>query len=187
QWDGEALAQSEAQVWLALYQILMVPSCGRYYEITDSRKSQLMKLLPLMSPLLLDQLSPLCEFKYWLCQLSVSNQSTVPPKPVLLEAVLEIKNGILAQGQNKWKKIAQQQLPLVFCRNRTELMEIAQGLCAAYNTDLLEKFQHKEEKHCSKCGKVAIQRCSRCKNIWYCSRSCQVDDWDSHKMNCIEP
>ncbi|KAI4468940.1 zinc finger mynd domain containing protein 10 [Holotrichia oblita] len=186
-WDGEALAQCEAQVWLALYQILMIPSCGKYYEITDSRRSQLMKLLPLMNPVLMDQLSPLCELKYWLCQLSVSNQPTVAPKPILLEIVLEIKNAILAQGEGKWKKIAKEQLPLIFGRDKKELMEIAQGLCAAYNTDLIEKFECKEEKQCGTCGKVAIQRCSRCKNQWYCSRNCQVQDWESHKVNCIEP
>lgn len=164
----------------------MIPSCGRYYEITDTRRSQLMKLLPLMTPILLDQLSPLCELKYWLCQLSMSGQSTAPPKPVLLETVLEIRNSIMAQGQGKWKKIAKQQLTLTFGRDKEELMNIAQQLCEAYNTDLVEKFMNKEEKFCTTCGKAAIQRCSRCKNKWYCSRNCQVDDWDSHKVNCIE-
>lgn len=165
----------------------MISTCGSHYEITDSRRSQLVKLLPLMSPTLLDQLSPLCELKYWLCQLTVANQSAPPPKPVLLETILEIKTAIMQQGQNKWKKIANQQIPLVFGRDKKELMEIAQGLCEAYNTDAIEKFENKVEKYCGSCGKVAIQRCSRCKNKWYCSRHCQVEDWDSHKVNCVEP
>jgi len=31
-----------------------------------------------------------------------------------------------------------------------------------------------------------LLRCSRCKNMWYCSKSCQVDDWKRHKrMECF--
>lgn len=165
----------------------MIPTCGRHYEITDLRRSQLAKLLPLMSPVLLDQLSPLCELKYWLCQMTVSDQSTSVPRPILLETILEIKTNIMTQGQNKWKKIAKSQLPLVFSNDKKELTEIAQRLYEAYNTDLIEQFERKEEHQCSACGKTAIQRCSRCKNKWYCSRNCQVEDWDNHKINCIEP
>ncbi|RYG42852.1 zinc finger MYND domain-containing protein, partial [archaeon] len=37
---------------------------------------------------------------------------------------------------------------------------------------------------CNKCGAEAPRRCARCKNIWYCSRECQVADWPSHKPMC---
>lgn len=31
-----------------------------------------------------------------------------------------------------------------------------------------------------------LLRCSRCKNMWYCSKTCQVDDWKRHKrMECF--
>lgn len=30
-----------------------------------------------------------------------------------------------------------------------------------------------------------LQVCSRCKNVQYCSRECQVSDWKSHKKLCI--
>nr|XP_022909776.1 zinc finger MYND domain-containing protein 10 [Onthophagus taurus] len=185
-WDGEGLPQCEAQIWLALHQVLLNPNCGPHYAITDSRKSQLMKLLPIISPVLLDQLSPLIDLKYWLCQLSVSSQPAAPPKPILLETILEIKNKILAQGERKWKKIAKQQLPIVFCTDQKTLMEIAQGLTEAYNLDLIEKLDDDKARTCEKCGNSAIQRCSKCKSVWYCGKQCQVDDWSKHKVHCIE-
>lgn len=37
---------------------------------------------------------------------------------------------------------------------------------------------------CAKCSKEAFKRCSKCKNVWYCSRECQVADWKEHKPKC---
>ena len=32
-----------------------------------------------------------------------------------------------------------------------------------------------------------LLRCSRCKNIWYCCKSCQRDDWKRHqRVDCLE-
>jgi len=41
-----------------------------------------------------------------------------------------------------------------------------------------------EDPKCANCGKVATQRCSKCKNQWYCSRDCQVKQWKAHKALC---
>lgn len=86
-----------------------------------------MKLLPLMSPILLDQLSPLIELKHWLCRLSVSDAPCAVAKPVLLEPVMEIKQSILKEGEGKWKKIANKQVAVIFNTDPKELMEVAKG------------------------------------------------------------
>lgn len=41
---------------------------------------------------------------------------------------------------------------------------------------------------CHACGKTAekLQRCSQCKNRFYCSRECQLKDWPSHKPLCLK-
>jgi hypothetical protein len=80
----------------------------------------------LLTPVLLDQLSPLIELKQWLSHVSVTEQVAKSPKPILLETVLEIKEKILQQSGGKWKKIAKEQLPVVFCNDQKTLMEAAQ-------------------------------------------------------------
>ena len=39
---------------------------------------------------------------------------------------------------------------------------------------------------CAVCGKKGgiMMRCSRCKNVVYCDRACQVKDWRTHKLKC---
>ena len=32
---------------------------------------------------------------------------------------------------------------------------------------------------------TSLLRCSRCKNAWYCSTSCQRSHWPTHKVECI--
>mmetsp|Transcript_17429 Transcript_17429/g.26225 ORF Transcript_17429/g.26225 Transcript_17429/m.26225 type:complete len:555 (-) Transcript_17429:64-1728(-) len=47
-------------------------------------------------------------------------------------------------------------------------------------------------RYCRKCNKMehspefqrSLQKCSRCKSAWYCSRECQVGDWKAHKPFC---
>ncbi|ORY88878.1 hypothetical protein BCR35DRAFT_301239 [Leucosporidium creatinivorum] len=44
------------------------------------------------------------------------------------------------------------------------------------------------EPLCFVCSSPAATRCSRCKDCFYCSSSCQTKDWIcGHKMNCIKP
>jgi len=43
-------------------------------------------------------------------------------------------------------------------------------------------------KQCAKCSKVeGLLQCSRCKNIMYCSKECQLADWKLHKPQCAAP
>ncbi len=43
------------------------------------------------------------------------------------------------------------------------------------------------ERTCNKCGLqgVGLQRCARCKKVWYCGRECQREDWKTHKGKCV--
>jgi hypothetical protein len=46
--------------------------------------------------------------------------------------------------------------------------------------------QSDDAKACSKCGAEGdnMQRCGRCKAVYYCSRECQVGHWKEHKVKC---
>ena len=40
-------------------------------------------------------------------------------------------------------------------------------------------------KICSKCGKLdSTFKCSKCKNVYYCSKECQISHWAQHKIFC---
>ena len=36
------------------------------------------------------------------------------------------------------------------------------------------------------CSTKNLKECSRCKQVSYCSKECQLHDWKSHKPNCID-
>jgi len=55
-------------------------------------------------------------------------------------------------------------------------------LMKLYSSDAFDEFM--EDPICSSCGKPATQRCSKCKNQWYCSRDCQLRQWKGHKALC---
>lgn len=37
---------------------------------------------------------------------------------------------------------------------------------------------------CAVCGKEGPKRCSRCKQVYYCSETCQTRHWPMHKQEC---
>lgn len=41
-------------------------------------------------------------------------------------------------------------------------------------------------KRCEICGKKSDDRCSQCKEVFYCSRKCQQKDWKMHKPVCFK-
>jgi hypothetical protein len=42
-------------------------------------------------------------------------------------------------------------------------------------------------KSCHGCGKLGdkFPRCSKCKNVWYCTAECQKKNWTNHRSECI--
>lgn len=42
---------------------------------------------------------------------------------------------------------------------------------------------------CTTCGKnqKKMDKCSRCRDVYYCSKECQKSDWKSHKITCNMP
>jgi hypothetical protein len=56
------------------------------------------------------------------------------------------------------------------------------SMASLYDLSQLEALL--DDPNCAKCGQAAEQRCSRCKQEWYCSRKCQVEAWKGHKSVC---
>jgi hypothetical protein len=40
---------------------------------------------------------------------------------------------------------------------------------------------------CSVCGKFTDTKCSRCKQVYFCSTACQKENWKYHKAKCVPP
>lgn len=44
---------------------------------------------------------------------------------------------------------------------------------------------HDAKQHCSNCFQTPpTKRCSACRQVWYCTRQCQVQDFPLHRMEC---
>mmetsp|Transcript_16440 Transcript_16440/g.33453 ORF Transcript_16440/g.33453 Transcript_16440/m.33453 type:complete len:91 (-) Transcript_16440:637-909(-) len=41
-------------------------------------------------------------------------------------------------------------------------------------------------KVCGGCGGAGRMGCGRCRNQWYCGRSCQARHWKQHKKGCSQ-
>lgn len=49
-------------------------------------------------------------------------------------------------------------------------------------------IQEENKPKCKSCSKnyVSLKCCSKCKNVFYCTRECQVKDFPQHKLICVE-
>jgi len=69
-----------------------------------------------------------------------------------------------------------------FSPDSKQAKEDMDRLMKLYTDEVFEEFM--EDPKCSECGKPATQRCSKCKQAWYCSRDCQLRHWKAHKAVC---
>ncbi|KAI9141546.1 zinc finger MYND domain-containing protein 10-like protein [Paraphysoderma sedebokerense] len=181
--DILVIGKIEAQVWLSLYNLLVEPECQKKYEVTDYRRSVLLKLRPFFQiETLLDQL-PILEGLY---RYTENLAITIPPHNVeaklglLVEQVPEILESII-KGQN-WSKLAQTHKATIFNDTEESRTRLVENFASLYDLASLESLL--DDPKCAKCGNLATQRCSRCRSEWYCSRPCQVKSWKAHKTVC---
>ena len=48
----------------------------------------------------------------------------------------------------------------------------------------IEELEDSDVGHCPMCKKVAENKCTACKEVFYCSRECQKKHWKTHKIEC---
>eukprot|EP01147_Barroeca_monosierra_P002629 gene2629-5531_t len=180
--DVLQLSKFEAQVWLALYNLLMEPECRRKYSFNSYNKNQILRLRAFLNDVILDQIPPLANLRRTLEELSLMEPPPAEPS-VVIEQLPEIHEHVLASVKEGWQTIARYQIVKVFTDNKDVLRRQAQALAAAYNVDTLDAL-FPEAPKCVVCGQPAAKRCSKCKTEWYCRRQCQVEHWPKHKELC---
>jgi hypothetical protein len=176
------LTKTEAQVWLAVYQMLLNPYAQQKYEFNPANKNQILKIRAHLVEPYVDQIPNLADLQRYLEHLAIIDPP--PPKPsVILEQVPEIYNGLHLKYRGRWEKVASEQMQRLFSPSDAALKEQAKRWVDTYNFDVLDSLITEPPK-CALCGQLATKRCSRCRIEWYCGRECQVKHWSKHKQTC---
>lgn len=176
------LTKQEAQVWLAVYNLLMEPECRRKYAFNSYNVEELLKLRGFFNEVLVDQLPMLGELRRALEQLALARPNAPEPS-VVLEQVPEIRDHLAKAAGNKWKRIAEHQYTTCFDLDDDALRENAKRLAQTYDLSTFDALVP-DAPRCAVCGQPAVKRCSRCHAEWYCRRQCQVEHWPKHKALC---
>ncbi|KAJ3356196.1 Zinc finger MYND domain-containing protein 10, partial [Entophlyctis luteolus] len=74
--EMQRLGKVEAQVWIALYNLLLDNECRRKFNYTDGKKATVLKLRPYIDETLVDQLPVLAHLQRYLDELLIMEIST---------------------------------------------------------------------------------------------------------------
>lgn len=180
--DRGRLCKVEAQIWLTIYNMFMTQASNQKYEITTFRKENLGRLRKYMNEVLIDQLPMLTPLWRALEEMQLMGDNNVKQtSSFVVEVMPEIRTRILRD--KNWNEIAAYQVANFFRPGNESNNEDLQRMMKLYSSDVFEDFM--EDPKCAECGKIATQRCSKCKNAWYCSRDCQLRQWKAHKPMCL--
>ncbi|TPX40706.1 hypothetical protein SeLEV6574_g06465 [Synchytrium endobioticum] len=181
--DYAVLGKVEAQLWIALYNMLVEPECRRKYEYSTSRQANILRLRDFITETLVDQLPVLVGLQRALEELTIMqppDDPTIIKRGALIAQVSELYDEIVKDVD--WKEPAEEYLRNASKETEESRREDAKSLASMY--DLSELDALLDDPKCARCGTPAEKRCSRCRNEWYCGRACQVNAWNSHKPIC---
>uniref|UniRef100_A0A8D8W6P8 Zinc finger MYND domain-containing protein 10 n=1 Tax=Cacopsylla melanoneura TaxID=428564 RepID=A0A8D8W6P8_9HEMI len=190
-----AVGKYEAQVWKMLLDLLLHPKCAELYEISSYRQQELLKLEKHLHEIIIDQFPALQTFRQWFAQLKMTSGRNVAANPLIVE--IETAGSIHDKlDRADWPAIVDKSVAML---NSPEyLSEIAVKHSDVYLD--FEKYYiegmkdrkkgkdgqdgSKEGHLCGTCAETAKFRCSRCKDVWYCNKTCQMKDWELHRKYC---
>ena len=191
-WDGKwhlvpseeriKLTKTETQVWLIVIQLLLEPNCQRRYEYNDFKKNSILRLRAHIPEYLIDQLPILLDLQRYLHSLSIMDPPTAK-KELIIESDRNMREALLAQYKGRFEEIGEERKKDVFFPSQEDLKYQASKFVGTYDLDVVHTLTEGKPR-CAGCGGEAEHRCSRCKNEWYCSRQCQVQNWDKHRDMC---
>ncbi|XP_059608288.1 zinc finger MYND domain-containing protein 10 homolog [Phlebotomus argentipes] len=179
------VTKSEAHTWFCLRELLLNPRLFASYHVNNFRQTEISKVQGLLNDVLLDQLPPLADLKHFLVTFSVAKnpETQQRDKKLLLEELPQIRETLLSHLSSHGVENIIDDF-----QKSINITEIASTLSKAYNLDALEQLLPPESPSftpsCHHCGLPAPKKCSKCLRVHYCSRDCQVKDWQTHKSHC---
>merc|ERR1711959_316373 len=178
--DALRLNKYQAQVWLAVYNLVMDNNMRAKYDINSHRKSTLMGLRKYFNATLIDQLPVLADLQRTLEELNMMEAPEAANKSFfVLEQIATMRDQLL---ENDWTTVAQHIREAVLSISDEEFKAEMGKMAEWYNQFDCDSLT--DEPKCAKCGAPAANRCSRCKNEWYRGRECQVAAWGGHQKMC---
>merc|ERR1712166_513907 len=178
--DALRLNKYQAQVWLAIYNLVMDNSMRAKYDIDGHRKATLMMLRRYFNATLIDQLPVLADLQRTLEELNLVEAPEAANKTFfVLEQVATMREGL---QDHDWDQVAEHIANTVLSISDEEFQAEMGKMAEWYKEFDCDSLM--DEPKCSKCGAPAANRCSRCKNEWYCGRECQVGAWEGHEKMC---
>lgn len=158
--ETHKLCKTEAQIWLAIYNMFMCREANRKYEVTTFRKSNLLRLRKYINETLIDQLPMLAQMLRSLEEMSMMGENAIGEKnSFIVQQMPEMRTKLL-KGKN-WKNIAEYQLAKYFIEVEGKPDESMKSIMKLYGSDVFDQFD--DNPKCAQCGEPAAHRCSKCK------------------------
>ncbi|XP_055341162.1 zinc finger MYND domain-containing protein 10-like isoform X2 [Paramacrobiotus metropolitanus] len=179
--DRICLTQTEGQMWMALHQCILGSEFRGKYYLNEHRKNRLLKVRPLLTEVLLDQIPGLVDVQRCLDML-VFMETPMPKKGLIIEQAPVVREALFSAYKDRWDHLAQCHVN-VTCNDHRLLKMVAARMSEIYSTESMDPILPEPAK-CAWCGYAASRKCSSCKAEWYCRRECQVKHWSKHKEAC---
>lgn len=191
--DVIKVTKIEAHTWFCLYHLLYNRDAMAIYEINEFRQRELSKCQMLLGANVLDQLPPLVDLKRRLCTLELTNANQSSSQ-IIIEELPKIRDAIVNKIMENggYDEVIRVQKQRFIDLTQNDVMKWARRLNSVYNFELMEILaettSNSTERNgvnvCGQCGIEAAQKCSKCMQVFYCTRECQVKHWPQHKVIC---
>ncbi|KAJ3320456.1 Zinc finger MYND domain-containing protein 10 [Boothiomyces sp. JEL0866] len=179
--DLTLISKAEGQIWLALMNLLLEPACRKNYPMHKRNKEVILHLKSFISDEVVDQLPPLVDLQRYLEELLILEVPDGAGSLPAIEPVSDIENNILSNID--MSEIIEHQSRNLLAMSAEQKSYVVSRMSKIYDLEKLDCLLD-DSPICSNCGETAFQRCSLCKNEWYCGRKCQVEAWKKHKPVC---
>lgn len=203
------LTDTEKQLWIIFYCLILNKTCQEKYEMTNYRRDNILKLRKYMNEKLYQQIPPMKTLHTFIEHLYLT-KSVFPEYKnsyliidVVPEIYEDIKNDILKNRKNILsilnKVVIDRELLGNLALMYFAIYEYGQEYNKSSNKTKNETSEivsdnnlnvtpeetvEEEEYRCNFCDQLAELQCSQCKNIYYCSKECQMNDWYKHRETC---